>query len=87
MWHYIENINEFKNAIVSDNKNKIKYEEFNKWMACLLIANSYQSKYVSLENGLSSQYLMKNNQYLKDIISAAYVVKNHWHDDSGTRKT
>ena len=28
----------------------------------------------------------KNNQYTKDLISAADIMKNYWKDDSGTRK-
>ena len=30
---------------------------------------------------------MKNNQYYKELISAAYIMKNNWHDDYGTIKT
>ena len=30
---------------------------------------------------------MKNNQYPKDLISSANIMKKHRHDDFGTRKT
>ena len=53
----------------------------------LIIAHLYQSKYASLANGLTSQYSMKNNQYNKELISAAKIMKNHWHGDSGMIKT
>ena len=56
---YAENLKEFKNATGSEDKKKIKSEEFNKWMAYLLIENLHQSKYTSLENVLTSQYSMK----------------------------
>ena len=55
-------------------------------MAYLLVASLYQSKYASLENGPTSQYSMKDIQYHKDLVSAAYITKIHWHDDSGTMK-
>ena len=55
-------------------------------MAYLLIANLYQSKYACLENGLEIQYSMENNQYLKDLISAADMMKKHLHDYFGTIK-
>ena len=84
--HYVENLQRFKNTTGVSDKKKITSEEFNKWMACLLIVNLYQSKYSSLENGLASQYSKKNNQYLKDLISAADIMKNDWRDDYGTRK-
>ena len=54
MGNYVENLDEFKNATGAEKKTKIKSEEFNKWMAYLLISNSDQSKYSSLENGLAS---------------------------------
>ena len=38
-------------------------------------------------NGPASQYSMKNDQYIKDLISAADIMKSHWHDDYGTRNT
>ena len=66
MGHYVENLEEFNNATESEDKNKFKVEELNKWMAYLLISNSDQSKYFTLENGLEIQYSMKNNQYSKD---------------------
>ena len=46
-------------------------------MTYVLISNSDQSKYASLENGLASQYSMKNNQYPKDLISSADMMKNN----------
>ena len=70
----------------AENEEKIKYEEFNKWMVYILIANSYQSDYSILAKGLESQYPKKNKQYPKEIISAAYIMQNHQHNDSGTRK-
>ena len=69
--YYVDNLKKFNNETGSEDKKNIKAEEFNKWMAYLLIENLYQSKYASLENGLISQYSMKNNQYHKDLISAA----------------
>ena len=55
-------------------------------MTYVLISNSDQSKYASLENGLASQYSMKNNQYPKNLISAADIMKNHQYDDYRSRK-
>ena len=46
--NYVENLEEFKNATGADEKRKNKSEEWNKWMAYLLITNSDQSKYASL---------------------------------------
>ena len=57
--HYVENIEEFKNATGTEDNKKIKSEEFNNWMAYLLIANSDQPKHASLENLLASQRSMK----------------------------
>ena len=62
MGHYVEILEEFKNMTGAYYKKKIKSEEFNKYMAYILTSNSDQSKYFSLENGLASQYSMKNNQ-------------------------
>ena len=56
-------------------------------MAYLFISNSDQPKYDIFSNGPASQYSMKNDQYLKDLISSAGIMKNHWHDDYGTRNT
>ena len=71
---YAENLKEFKNVTGSEDKKKTKSEEFNKWMAYLFIANLYQSKYASLENGPTSQYSTKNNQYHKELISEADIM-------------
>ena len=73
--HYVDYPEEFKNATDSEEKKKIKYEEFNKCMSYLLITNSYQSKYAILENRLASQYSMKNIQYPKDFISTVDIMK------------
>ena len=54
-------------------------------MAYLLIANLYQSKYACLENGLEIQYSMENNQYLKDLISSADIMRNNPNDDDGVQ--
>ena len=56
-------------------------------MAYLLIANSDQSKYASLENGLESQYSTKNDKYPKGLILSADIIKNNWNGDSGKRNT
>ena len=37
--NYVENLDEFKNAIRVDNKKNIKSEEFNKWMTYLSVYN------------------------------------------------
>ena len=37
--NYVDNLDKFKNTIVSEKKNKIKSEEFNKWMAYLFVSN------------------------------------------------
>ena len=63
MGRYVDMRGDFKNVRGASDKKRIKYEDFNKWMACLLIANLCQFKYSCLENGLTSQYSMKNNQY------------------------
>ena len=39
MGDYVENLDEFKNAIRVDNKKNIKSEEFNKWMTYLSVYN------------------------------------------------
>ena len=39
LFHYVENFEEFKNGAGAEDKKKIKYKEFNKWMAYLLITN------------------------------------------------
>ena len=67
--YYVDNLKEFKNVTGAEDKKKIKFEEFNKWIAYLLIENLYQSEYASLANGLTSQYPMKNNQYHRELIS------------------
>ena len=56
-------------------------------MAHLVIANLNQLEYAGLKNGLASQYSMKKNQYTKDLTLSEDMMKNHCHDDSGTRKT
>ena len=55
-------------------------------MDYLLIANLGQSEYSNLENRMTIQYSMKNNQYPKDLILASDIMKNNRHDGSGTRK-
>ena len=78
--HYLENLKTFKNMTESEYRKKIKSEDFDKWMAYLLIANLYQSIYGGLGNGMASQYSMKNYQYPKYLISASEMIKNHWHN-------
>ena len=56
-------------------------------MSYLFIANLDQSKYVSLENGPTSQYSTKNNQYPTELISEAEITKNHRYNGYGMRKT
>ena len=75
---YVDNLKEFKNVTGSEDKKKIKSEEFNKWIAYLLIANSYQSEYASLANGITSQYPMKNNQYHRDLILTKDILKKYF---------
>ena len=75
--NYVENLEEFKNTTVAEDNKKVNSVEFNKWIVYLLIANSGRLKYASLENGLASQYSMKNNQYPKDLISSADMMKNN----------
>ena len=77
MRNYVDNFKEFKNAERAGDKNKIKSKQFNKCMSYLLLANQYQYKYASLENGLASQYSMKNNQYPKDLMLVAEIIKTH----------
>ena len=48
MGHYVYKLKDFKNATGEEDKKKIKYEEFNKFMAYLLIANLVQQKYAGL---------------------------------------
>ena len=57
--HYVENSKEFNNATEGVDKKTIKYEEFNKCMEYLLIANLDPLKYASLEIVLESQYQRK----------------------------
>ena len=56
--NYVENLKDFKNTTGEEDKKKIKSEEFNKWMAYLLIVNLEKLEYSSLENGFESQYSM-----------------------------
>ena len=53
---------------------ELKANAFGRWMAFLLLKNSDQSKYGSLLNGLTSQYSMDNNQYLKTIMAASDIL-------------
>ena len=39
-----------------------------------------------MENGPTSQCSIKNNQYPKELIPTADIMKNHWLDNYGTRK-
>ena len=59
--NYVDNLKESKNAEEADDRKENKHEEFNKWMAYLLIANVDQSKYASFSNGLAIQYSIKTN--------------------------
>ena len=68
--HYVNNLEQFNNAIGSEDRKKVTPEEFNKSIAYLLISSMDQSKYASLENGPEIQYSMKNNQYPKGLILA-----------------
>ena len=85
--NYVENLDELKNATGAKDKKKIKSEYFNKWMAYQLIANTDEQKYSSLENGLEIKYSKKISQYPKDLIMEADIMRNHQHDDSGTKNT
>ena len=53
---------------------ELKADVFGRWMAFLLLKNSDRSKYRSLLNGLTSQYSMDNNQYLKTIMAASDIL-------------
>ena len=46
---YVKNLKYFNNATGAYDRNKIKSEEFNKWMAYLLIPDLDQSRYTSLK--------------------------------------
>ena len=65
---------------------ELKGEAFGRWMAFLLLKNSDQSKYGSLLNGLTSQYLMDNNQYPKMIMAASDILAYHKHDARPARQ-
>ena len=56
-------------------------------MVYLLITNLHQSKYASFSNGLKSQYSTKNNQYPKDLILSADIIKNHRQNNYGIINT
>ena len=53
--NYVENLKKSQNATEAEENKKIKYEQFNKWVAYLLITNLEQYKYANLENVLASQ--------------------------------
>ena len=61
-------------------QQSMKNEALEKWMACLLIRNSDQSKCGFLLNGLVSQFSMENNQHPKNITNATDIMSNHKHD-------
>ena len=48
--------------------------------------NGGKEKYGSLMIGLSAQFSLKNDQYLKTIIKATNVLSNHRLDNEGTKK-
>ena len=86
---FIENTPEHRAAIDDmdlPRATELKADAFERWMAFLLLKNSDQSKYGSLLNGLTSQYSMNNNQYLKTIRAASDILAYHKHDAKPVRQ-
>jgi hypothetical protein len=77
---FVENAREHQEETDDVKSQNVKDGAFEKWMACLLIRNSDQSKCGSLLNGLASQFSMENNQHPKTIASARCILSNHKHD-------
>ena len=73
----VENTDDYKKATSDAERKRLREEEFDKYMAYLLLKGSDQSKYNSLYRGLTSQYALGNNQYPKDIQAATDILSSH----------
>ena len=74
---YVEKQQEFKDESNSDKKDEMKKNEYEKWMAYMLMRGTDQNRYGSLMKGLSQQYSLGNDQYPKTITAATDVLSNH----------
>ena len=79
---FSEHLPEYKTAPNQTARDELKKNSFNKWMACLIIENSDQSKYGTLNSNLSSQFSMKVNQYPDTITEAIDILNNHRFDNT-----
>ena len=82
VYGFVENTDDYKQATSEAERKRLREEEFDKYMAYLLLKGSDQSKYNSLCRGLASQYALGNNQYPKDIQAATDFLSSHKFDAS-----
>ena len=82
VYGFVENTDDYKQATSEAERKRLREEEFDKYMAYLLLKGSDQSKYNSLCRGLASQYALGNNQYPKDIQAATDILSSHRFDAS-----
>ena len=56
------------------------YDNFEKWMAYLLIRGSDQAKYGTFKKGPQYQFYLDNDQYSKTIMATIDVLNKHKFD-------
>jgi hypothetical protein len=83
---FVEHTAEYRAETNATKKQEMKDASFDTWMAFLLMKNSDQKKYGSLNAGLSTQFSMGNNQYPKSITAATDILANHKHDNYDPKK-
>jgi hypothetical protein len=75
VYGFVENTDDYKKVTSDAEQKRLREEEFDKYMAYLLLKGSDQLKYSSLCRGLArSQYALGNNQYPKDIQAATDIL-------------
>jgi hypothetical protein len=79
---YVENQPKYQalTEFDADEKDKMKENAFEAWMAYLFIRGSDQAKYGSLVQGFASQFSLQNDQWPKTLSKAMDVLSNHKFD-------
>ena len=77
---FVERTREYRDETDDDEKDQLKEEAYEKFIACVLLRNSDQAKYGTLNQRLIQSYSLNDNQYPISYNDALHVLTQHRFD-------
>ena len=78
--NFIQLTDEYKDETDTRKQQTILDESFGRWMSYILLRNSDKKKYESIIDGMTSQFLIKNNQFPSSVSATVDIMSNHKYD-------